>query len=101
MDPDNWRGIPTLLIVVLQEFQSVDCFVCELLVQFNVGLPVVRDEGGSVRHGVEQGPECAVAAAIVVAVEEVGLRADWDNLKRTSFFIDTREVHRFFFCLNI
>lgn len=59
----------------------MDSFLCKLLVDLDVSLPVVGDEGGPVRHGVEQRPECAIAAPIVVAVEEVRLCTDGDNLQ--------------------
>lgn len=69
VDPHDWRGIPVLLLVILQQLQGVDGFCREFLVDFDVRPPVVGDKGCPVRHGVEQRPECAVAAAIVVTVE--------------------------------
>lgn len=43
---------------------------------------MVRDEGSSVRHGVEERPESAIATAVVVAVEEIGLSPDGNDLKQ-------------------
>lgn len=62
--------------------EGVDCLLSEFLIALDVRLPVVCDEGGSVRHGVEQRPEGTVAATIVVAVEEFRFGVDWYNLKR-------------------
>lgn len=56
-------------------------FLCEFLVALDVGVPVVNDEGGAVWHAVEQGPEGAVAAAVVVAVKHLWLSVNWDDLE--------------------
>jgi len=43
-------------------------------------LPINIAEDCAVRHGVEEGPEGAVAAAVVVGVEEVLLHRHGDRL---------------------
>lgn len=52
----------------------------KLLVGLDVCSPVVRDEGGTVGHGVEKWPECTIAAAIVIAVEKFRLCVDRNDL---------------------
>lgn len=80
MNPDDWRRAPILLLILFQEFEGMNGFLRELFVDFDVRPPMVRAEGGSVRHGVEQGPEGAVAAPIVVAVEKLGFGVDGHDL---------------------
>lgn len=60
----------------------MDCLLSEFLIDFDVRPPIVCDEGSSVRHRVEQGPKSAVAAPIVVSVEEFGFGVDGHNLQR-------------------
>lgn len=77
---DGWR-VSILLFLVLQEMESMNCFLRELFVDLDVRLPVVSDESSSVGHGVEQWPEGSVAAPIVVAIEELWLSMNRYNLK--------------------
>lgn len=56
----------------------------KLLIALDISFPMVGDKCSSVGHRVEEGPESAVAAAIVVAIEEFRFRADRHDLKNKS-----------------
>lgn len=85
MHPDDGRRVARLFLprLLLEEFERVDGLLGELLVDLDVSPPVVGDEGGPVGHRVEQRPERAIATAVIVAVEELRLRVDGDDLRRT------------------
>lgn len=42
---------------------------------------MIRDEGRSVRHGVEEGPKGSIAASVVIRVKDAGVDVHRDNLK--------------------
>lgn len=79
VDPDEWEDVRVL------GFESADGFhrlASKELVRLDVGLPVLRGEDGPVRHGVEQRPESAVAAAVVELVKKGLPHVHWDDLLR-------------------
>lgn len=81
MDPHNWWSVPILPLLLFEQMQGMHCLIRKLLVTLDVGLPVVSNEGGPIRHGVEKGPEGTVATPIVVTVEKFRFRVDGHYLK--------------------
>jgi len=53
----------------------------KLFVDGGVGAPMLRDEGRSIRHRVEERPESSIAASVVIGVEDAGINVHRDNLK--------------------
>jgi len=43
---------------------------------------MLRDEGCSIRHGVEERPERSIAASVVIGIKDAGINVHRDNLKR-------------------
>lgn len=81
MDPHYWRRAVLQPLLLCEEMQGAHGLFRKFLIALDVRLPMVSDEGGPVRHGVEKWPESTIAAAIVVTVEEFRFCADRDYLK--------------------
>lgn len=86
------RIIPLIFRIIdipLENFTHRFC--CEFLIYRGIRSPMLRNEGRSIRHRVEQWPKSSVATSIVVRIENAWFNVYCHNLnnKHYDFFLQS------------